>query len=35
MIETALYAIVVALAGIWIVLSDIRGILKKHKEEEE
>lgn len=35
MIETALFAIICALGGIWIVLSDIRDILKKHKEEEE
>ena len=34
MMTTALCAIACALGGIWIVLSDIRDILKNKEEEE-
>lgn len=34
MITTALFAIVFVLGGIWIVLSDIRDILKNKEDEE-
>jgi len=34
MITAGLFAIVSALAGIWIVLSDIRDILKNKEDEE-
>jgi hypothetical protein len=34
MITAALWAIAVALGGIWIVLSDIRDILKNKEEKK-
>lgn len=34
MITAGLFAIVCALSGIWIVLSDIRDILKNKEDEE-